>query len=351
MSDCKDCLRGLLGLTDIDCECYEDDRPTDYNESESGYFITDSEYGIPFNQAIFAAKDCMADGSNIWQVLEKSRTEAIRDLCNDLQKGIYTLNERYKVFSEQIGQLKGSMTSSGGTWVGQIWKPKKSIKGGKLCVSSISLGLTQSAAVEVFIFNKSNLTTPINSVIVNTIAGEWVTVPFELDLDVSTNDCVNEYYFAYELPAGASYFQNKFKCCGNRPEWQKQIQAHGFYGADLNNIKTNSTYASGLSVHTSFACDGLDWICSLDKIKGFDFKALLGVTLLFKTVSKVLTRIEQQGQINFFTVLDAERLSRKRSSAVKNYKNNISYIVENIPSNLSDCFRCEGKISKMAIKV
>lgn len=357
MSDCKDCLDGLLGLTQNDCECYEDDRPTDFNESSSGYYITDSQYGIPLKNTVFAAEKCTSDGQNIWEVMQQARDEAKRDLCSDLKKGIYTLNERYKRFDEAVGQKKGNAFTVR-SYAGQKWKAKKAINGASFCTSKISVGVNFTGTVTVNLYditdvpeNQYSTLTPLKTVDVDTIANQWVTVDFENDLKTVEDNCLKEYLFLYELPAGSAYIENKFACCGNKPKWKAQIDTQGVYGDSADLLSCKSRYGGGLSVQTSYACDGLDWICKLDQIKGHDFTDVLGATLLFKTVAKLINRIERNGQVNYFTVLSPEKMTKTRHTSISNYRNNLQFIIENIPGNLSDCFKCAEKIKSGKILI
>ena len=43
MSDIGDCLEHIIGLSQTTCDCWEDGKSSDYNESDSGIYITDLE--------------------------------------------------------------------------------------------------------------------------------------------------------------------------------------------------------------------------------------------------------------------------------------------------------------------
>src|SRR3990167_8438397 len=110
-----DCLQNLVGLTDKQCDCFEGSKPTDFdalNESETGYYLTDGDYGMPLLDAVFSAIDC-GDGDNLWDVLIEARTSAINSVYTDLQSALLQFYDKtIQPFTGLVGQRRATSTKN-----------------------------------------------------------------------------------------------------------------------------------------------------------------------------------------------------------------------------------------------
>ena len=71
-----DCLTNIIGLSDTDCDCWDDTKPVDFNElntSSSGLFISEPKT-VPL-RIVGGSGDC--ENGGIWDVLVQARDGAV----------------------------------------------------------------------------------------------------------------------------------------------------------------------------------------------------------------------------------------------------------------------------------
>ena len=267
MTDTASCLSSLIGLTDSDCPCLpEAGRPEDYNQSDLGIFITDSNYGFPLNNAVLQSTGC--GSGTIWDQLQKAKDEAITEALFCIRKAIYDNQyaSKFSKFSGELGQSKNNThinTGIAGPWSGVKINPKR-INGGCLSISGIKTGMSQTAIFPLYFFGSDDLTTPIETVQIQSTANVWTDNALTTTLDIEMgDDCYHDYYLlAYDATTNKP-MKNKFKCCGSVPGWTQFVHAQGFQTGDLSNIRLTNIYASGMSLTLTAECKELDWICEI----------------------------------------------------------------------------------------
>lgn len=337
-----ECLKPLIALSLNDCECFENDRPDDYNSTTTGYSITDGEYGLPFPVAAYKSRYVCKDKS-IWQLLDEARADAIRDLKDDLSLAIYKdFDNKFAVFNGNIGkQERANFNTVSKLHVGQCWDVCN-IKGGCIVVDKISLGVTCTRPITVYLYSNQE-SAPLKSVEISATANQWVThkldEPWELPLYKEGCDDL-KYYFTYERPAGCQPLQNKIKCCNKKYGWTQFMKANGFETNDLSQISAGSSYGYGLSIGICFQCKTLDWLCSAKEFGGFSSKATIARTIGFKAAIKCLTQFIVEGKSPFnCSVAKLEEMRKQRQQW---YNTNITHMAQNIPSDANDCLKCKS---------
>lgn len=341
-----DCLDNLVGLSDRDCECFPD-QPSGWNESESGYFLTDTEGGFPLLDAIFAGANC--DEGSVWDVLSKARSNAIRDFKTDLRAALATGREsEISNWRGLIGKAeKKTAHSNTKTYVGLQLSPRR-LKDATFVVKALHLGLNSTKNVDITIAsNKSDFADV--TVTISAQAGTYVrhelAEPIVLPLyDVALTDLL--YSVRYE-PDGAYPLQNKLVCCGAIPGWGKHFDVGGFSRDDLErefeydyNFAT-SNFAYGLAIEGYFDCAQLDWICDLEELNGYQVLDVVARCLQFKGAMHLIASIRDSGKINKYTLLEPESMWRRYGTLKKNYENYINWLVQNLPANATSCWGCE----------
>jgi len=345
-----DCLDGLVGLTDIDCPCITADRPPNYNESSSGYFLTDMEYGFPLEAAVFTVDDCF-NGKNVWELMQKALDDAIRDFKVDLRSTLYNkFDSKYQVFSGVIGKKKQNGTEGSDAVEVNLKITPRDIRSGCWILKKICLGVSCDATIEVNIFSSENPDTAIETFTVNTQANEFVehvfTQPLELPLHSDNCDDL-QYIFKYELTPDCKPLNNKLICCSDKHEWKTYVAAKGCYLTQNGKEKTSSKWAYGLSLEGYFSCDNMAWICELGEVNDFHVLDVIARHIQFRAISKLMAAVLSSGKINFFTLLSDKVVMDKKNSLKKHYDNHIAWIVENLPDNGMDCFKCKkNKVGK-----
>lgn len=340
-----ECLKNIIGLSEHDCECV-DIAPSGFDTSDSGYYITDFDHGIPLLQTSYSISKCFGH-STVWEVMAKARELAVKQFCMELNKAIYKKNEsRFKAFSGFIGkdEFSNSLNNRGKKWAGAIYKANN-IKGGCWAIQAIEIGLDCSELIDVHIFDKSNISTPIKTIQIQSIVGQFVSVELdeELILSLSSDSCGHvEFLIAYELPSGCNPLNNKLTCCSDKPQWKNYFNVSGFCADDLTNLKTNS-WAQGLRVGGYLKCNGLEWLCEIGNINGYEMSDVVAKTIQYLSSIKLAQAVLDTGEINHFVNCSRESLYGKRNHFKKEAFQNIQWICENIPKGCTDCFKCKTR--------
>lgn len=334
------CLDTLVGLSSIDYQCFEDTRPDGYNVSDSGYFLTDTDYGLTI------VDQCTISG---WTMLSNAMAQSIRETKSDLRA---SLREKYdsslSPFSGHVGQLKNSGTMSAtGERIG-IRIRAKNKKGVKEVVKRIFLGLNTSGVYNVQVTSSDPLFVapdPIAvTVVANNFATSVATLATPLELPFYSDACQGGYidYFLSIERGSALPLNNKFKCCGNNPSWQNHMEVAGFEGSSAApDSGSFSGMAYGFVLDAYLACDELDWICQISELGGYSLLDVIARTIQFRGAAIAISALIDTMQVNPCTGYQLENLNSKRAYLNKRYSDNISWVTENLPSGATDCFACK----------
>lgn len=356
-----DCLTNLVGLTDKDCDCFSASEPADFdtiNASETGYYLTDEEHGLPLLEAVYSAIDC-GDGTTVFSVLQKARAAALNSIYTDLQAAMLNhYDKAVRPFSGLVGQRKanGSRTVTKQT-VGQMWRPNQ-IKDASFVVTGVWIGTTQAGNIDFKISSNDPDFTEYTQTFAYTTTGKFQY--FELTAaqtlafySKNTNgygnlaDCGMQYAISYNLPSGAKPLDNVFSCCGNRnTEWKQYITAGGFETDDLATLVDSCTstcngYANGLSINGYLACDNLQWLCELEELNGYDLRDVVARAIQFSSTVFLTQHILDSSNINFWTSLSRESLYGKRNHAKAKFADYMNWIAENMPHGMTGCYKCK----------
>lgn len=342
-----DCLDGLVGLSQDDCDCFETGRPVDYNSSESGFFLTDPEYGFPMVEALDTSGDCA--GYGVWDILTNSRDQAILQFRTDfLAKIRERYNRRVRTWKGTIGKLTHKTTSTGlRTYAGHVYRPE-SLKDGKLVITAAWLGLTTTeASVTLNVESNDPTFTAITKTLSSTAgqfnqnafaAGQEITLPFYSD-KVDTLE-----YYLYFTTAGLVPLQNNFYCCGGPGEYSKHLR-HGGFTNDIINDETVSMGANvgyGLSFDGYFACNELEWLCDLDALAGYEVKSVIARAIQANGAAIAASEVISSSRVNKYTTWDSETITGRYTGLKESYNGYLTWLVENFPQQASDCFQCKS---------
>lgn len=347
------CLTTIVGLTDRDCNCFEDARPEGYNASDSGYYLTDPEHGIDMLPGLFETADC-GDGS-VWDVLTKARNTAILDFESDLGATIYnSYAQRFSGWSGIIGKT---------TWSGLISQTKSVMglrwhtyghRGSKAVVKRIGIGIDQSATVTVRVLNSEF--EQVATASIEAVANEITYVDVEaLTLDLYDEQRLNGraiYYFLYDLPSGARPINNTVNCCGRKPAWMQYMDIDGIKGTTDETLRGANSDCNGLSIDAFIQCSPLSWVCKEDALEGFQINLVVARTIQFRAAAKLIQKILDSPNTSYYTLLNREALYGKRNHLNKRYEENIQWLAANAPTNETDCLKCrDNKLKKASILV
>lgn len=341
-----DCLEALIGLTDIDCDCYSDLRPADWNVSESGRFITDPEVGFPTLAAVFESVDC---GSEFWAMLTKSKTQSLRDFRHELK---IRLKEHFEPRIPSFRGLFGKTKSSGRyyptrQYIGDLirfpdWRDATMV------INKIGLNISVSDTVQVVIDSNDPAFEPI-TVEITTTAGRAsfleLTEPIELNFHSET---VSNLFYAiyYELPDGAYVNDNKASCgCTGVDPLKRGILSFGGFTSDtLEDLEcvTPGQNANGLSIGCYFNCDYTGFLCQLSQLGGSDLLDDVAAALQAKAASKLISLVIESNAINRYTLKPLEELYGRRTRLQNNFTEYVDAIAKNFRPDLSGCWNCKS---------
>lgn len=346
------CLETLVGLSARDFACFTDTRPDNYNESDSGYYLTDTDYGLSI------AEQCEVAG---WGMLQDALDQAILETKDDLRA---SLRSRYdsalSPFNGFIGKLRATATVSAvsGTHIGLRLRIFSQRKGAKFTIKSFRVALDTSGTYSIQIRSNDPLFVAPSNTALTAVANTFSTATPEtkIELPLYSASCPDDYleYYISLSRGGAKPLNNTFKCCGDTPSWMRYFEAHGFQASD--NIATNaSTFqeAQGFALEGFLTCDGIDWLCGLDEMNNYDVRSVLARTIQFRGAAIAISALIEKQKVSPCTGYHLETLVSKAAHLNKTYGANITWLTQNLPAGVTDCFVCkpERVISKTQILV
>lgn len=342
-----DCLDNVVGLTLNTCDCWDGDKPADFdavNASSTGVYITEGKDGFSILPAIYHALDC-GRGSNIYDVLQSARNQAIADFRRDLGAELISTADVRATSEHIIGLTEyrtGNTTYTSGLNGIAIQSPGP-VKGGHLELKTLNVGFHSVDPVTITITGDGVV---LGAYPVTPVAGQWVSVDvgLKLPLWVEGRSDSPRYIVSYDA-TGHRPMDNRLRCCSSRSEFGL-VQAAGFSG-DLPVRSDKVPFRSnvyGLSLNTVSACDKTEWVCRFASIGAYDTASVLAHTVQFKATEILSQYVLDSSNISKFTTLNRESLYGKRSHAIKRYAENISWLSQNIPKGASDCVKCNSPI-------
>lgn len=343
-----DCLDTLVGLSDDDCACFETGRPVDYNTSDSGYFITDPEYGFPMVEALDVSGDC--SGIGVWDVLTKARGKAIDQFRTDFLTRVRDrYNRRVRTWKGTIGKLSWKTNASGlQDYAGHVYRPQP-LRDGKLVLTGAWLGLTTTEGSVTLNISSNDPTFTTLTRTLSSTAGQFKQTTFSSGQEVTLpffSDHVDElYYYIYFATSGLTPLQNNFYCCGGPKEYAKHLRYGGFTvdTVDDENVSCGANVGYGLALDGYFACNELNWLCDLDALAGFEVTSMIARAIQSRAAAIAASEIISSSRINKYTTWDSETIQARYVALNEVYESNIRTLVENFPKEASDCFECKSE--------
>lgn len=343
------CLDTLIGLSSRDCNCTSGSRPSGYNTSATGYYLDDYEYGVPMSDAGVASTDC--GESSVWDVYSTARSNAIRDVKVDIQQALTSerdsnvINWRGTIAKAEATSYLSNTSGTAGMQV----RPKYRLKDATLVVKAIWLGLDTTKSVALNVSSNDGSFTG-SSVSLNATAGTWVRNALETNIELPLYSIARtdvKYNFTFDLD-GAKVYQNRISCC-SPPQWMNHLEVGGVIesGDFSDTTLYANSYGYGVVLEAYFSCNKLDWICDLEEMNGLDFRDYLGRVIQFKAAIKLIDKITNSGNVNYYTLLGADQLQERKAMLSHMYAEYITWIAQNFPDNISSCWGCSKRGPRM----
>lgn len=319
------------------------EEPLDYATSNTGFYMTDSEYGLPIREAILSAADC--GQSDLWQVMARAREEAIRDFKRDLL--VYL--DMYKVkgvtaWRGAAGKIEvKAFTTLNVDYAGQLIRAVNRTPHRKLVINAIWAGFTTTGTTNLTL--RSNKPGWVNQVIpVAHTANGWTKTPLATPIVIDLYDVLEaELYYALTYPAqGVTVMNNKLWCCGS-PSWANLFTLSGVSTNNLDDLREQwgrGADGLGLVIEGYTDCADLDWICELPELAGQQMYETIGLAVLCKATVRLLSQLLDSGVINHYTLLMDQQGYAKRDFLSARYSELLQWVAKNLPPGASGCWGC-----------
>ena len=375
MQQLYDCLQNVIGLSDTACECWDTDKPVDFatlNVSNSGLYLAEPDtISVKLSNT---ASDCEVGG--VWDMLNKARSKGIKDVVNMfIELTQSRLTQKRNSFSDFIGtDIKNSFLNSNASIQGFYLEPFY-MKGGTWLIDKVQLalnGIVTSTDVEVFVYSSLDLNTPLGSTAVtltasNVFAEAAFSTPVSIDLGAIRDDLNERIFIVYQLPIGANPVNNELEvgcstCGGSQLRYKrnpylnwtcKGVGIESDSMAGLSSIRYSSSYARGLRVNSSFYCDWWSWLCNVatdfqsTSIIGKDNVNLgmaLAATIQAASVASMYKSIVERTTLSKYALLQENvNYYQKAGHWAKKMTQYVAFLVDNIPTDASDCLKCKDK--------
>jgi len=353
------CLDEIIGLSRTQCPCYDDDKPENSEDSNSGLYLDELD-GLEL-KAISSDIEC-GDGS-IWQKMQRAEENAKIQFRSDLMKCIGATTEaKRKAFYGRIGLTEWSKNITiTNDFVGQRIKTCN-IKGGEMTLKGISTLMDTTISFDIEVYNNLQPTpililNGINAV-ANTIETNVLTPDPLLTFPLYTEECdVLEYYILYKPNGAFEPKNNRVSCgCSTRPEWEKWADIQGVKGDDITKRETFFTQkeAFGLFLDVEFTCNTSELICGGTNSK-LDFdndeKAMaMAYAIRYEAGRSLIDNILGTANVNRYTMLPADSLWKLRNHYAERYNELVAYLCQEMDITQNDCLMCnDTRIGKTVI--
>lgn len=344
-----DCLSTLIGLSQTEYACFTDAVPDGFDTSDSGYFLTDADYGLEI------IGTCETEG---WGLLERARAAGIRDFKGDFSAMLRNQHaSALRPFSGLIGQLKSSGVGlPTKTHIGHQITPAR-IKGAKLVLKGVKVGLNTAGTYALKIRSTDPLFEDIDDTVTVATGGAFASKVFsaEIELPFYTRAEMDsdelKYYVSIER-GSAKPLNNGFACCGNNPEWRKHIDVAGFQADDATAETGLSVVAQaqGLVLDAYLTCGELDWVCELTEMDGLNYRAVVARAIQMRSAAVAIAEMLAKNTVNICTLYNIDGLQAKRNWLNNEYTSRLNWLAQNLPQGVTGCFTCKPtqKFSKTA---
>lgn len=351
--DLRECLTPVVGLSAADYPCADSAPPEGATDSLSGFYLTDNKDGIPV-QFMGGIADCAAGG--IWDILTAARADGIKNFVADLLTEFGAkYRPRWQDFSGYIGKQDASNAITGAKRYAAFEMKGKQVQS-SLRVKGFKMYSGLSGDVDVSLYSEDDLTTPLETVTVTTVARKWTAAAFTdpqvFDLWDENHEEPKRYFLVWEIPTGDYPRSNATTCCNRSESYRNFLEVRGVSVDDIEDLtatdsalRTHGDVGMGISVDASLSCTVGNYLCGCLNF-GMETFSTTGIQwVIAKTVQHagVLCAADvfiKSQNINTYTLLAREAVYGIRAHAKKEYLQGVRYIAENLPEGALQCFEC-----------
>lgn len=357
------CYDGVLGLADTDCDCTEAGRPSDYDASSSGLYISDlADIGSLVNNS-----EC---GSDMWDLLIKSRDLAITRTvtASNALLGKKFIVKRKTLRNEVLGQIKATNYIAGNKSFAVVKFTCAPIRGGIFRLRAIGGIFKNIGDTVISLYN--NVDGHIQDFTLSTTAAgkhavHTLDTPLELPLFSKYANFL-EYYLTYPIDTANLAKDNEVDCgCAGLPKvdkdrpyfynipnsrkspWADYVMVSGTEIDDLLELDDMDEVAAydlkmkGLTIEADFTCKVHEVLCedSLDFV-GNPLAMALANAIKFAAGVEVANAVQRSSVLSRSTLVNAIEWDDSREEWEALFQEHINYVVANVEHTSNDCLKC-----------
>lgn len=343
------CLEGIIGVTNLDCDCLLNGRPAGYNAALSNLYLDQKiDLKIPGGSIPCGA-------GTVWDVCKRAIDAATREY----------MTAQFRCWSEDHDPITpkrfyvGERTFNGplaprGAFAGLLIRPHPHIKHGEFIIHSVDTAFTTAGSntiglmcwdsVTDTVLWTANLDTSANKLHQNVLSPAQ-TEPFTIPYTDFPR-----YYLIYEVGSMVPMDSDCFCDCNTKKaQMSEWCEIEGVYGDDIDNRNSWSTNSlnHGLFIDITFRCNATKDICvdaldfsndptAMQKAEAIYYRALQLVA------EDALKRTDHSGFVDW----DRETLVTMRNLWAQEHKVRMDFLCANAPDRTS-CYRCKEASFRM----
>lgn len=338
-----ECLQGLVGVTDVDCDCYA--QGDEWTPSLSGKYLTD---GISIEQ-LALGRNC-GEADNIITIGDRVINEAILWTQGILPQA-WMNQGRLKhraLFDEATADFNGNVDSPiNATYAGHRYKLKP-IRGGKFIINTFHTYFTGDGSVNVLVYDDRELIETINVTIANGQATTILETPLEIPF--FEDGIFRPYIDLIFQPGTPKPRNNSTKCLSCNPSFRQRLQPwaelKGIFGSDLDSRKdwACSDKAFGLVPRVKFECNASEAICAAGMKINVDPHAMtVAEVIYYKALHGLADDLLKKPEPSRYTALSGEELTRLKEESIAEAMARVDQLSKSELPLISGCFTCDHK--------
>lgn len=331
--DYVDCLTPIVGLSETKCECH--DIPQELaNTSLIDRFLDDEMYSVPLS---FTNTKIDCDSGGIWDVLQKSRRKGISLFAGLISRAIEEGRESVNsIYNGSAGREKYTSALPAKGYYELVIDPRR-YRSTQMRIDTIDFYMSSSGSMDVEFVNL-NTGDVIHSESL-TISSIYHYVPSSPVVLPMSDEFGRKIRWSIRI-SGLTPMNNTIYCnCPGKDLHKKYFMLYGRSGDSVGDLETSTKliYSAGMMLGFDYSCN-YDWICNeYDYQTGFG--RTLAETVFLCCVVELLTFILNRSTP--LTPAPPEYIMDKKNTAMEIIDNNITWIINNVPRNVSDCIGCK----------
>lgn len=367
MSLIPDCYDHIIGISRTPCAGYVPS--ADDVITESGVYLDEI---IQLHKFI-ALENCEF-GNDVFEIMRKSRNNAIRDFIKDgnaLMSNYYQLKR--KPFKGIIGTrfYDNDLTLTTDYWYG-VRLLCSDVVSGSMVIRNIGALFNNTGTLAIRIYNNLNellysfnIDTQANAFKLTDVTSHDIELPLHSDYIENL-----EYFIIYKYAGNAPknnevYSSEKYKSrqlfyktySNKQFGWAEWMRCDGCKLSDTSDfIDADYDYEDlmyGLLLDAYIYCNVQDVWCHEEMdFLGNNLDMAKAYAIAYNASSRVITDLQMSRNLNRITIMEGAAMKEVRDYFNKLYVEQMDFLVENIDINQTDCFVCKDNwgFSKKHIK-